>query len=234
MSARDLNNDPLTYYILTLPTNGVVYHYNLTSAFTYTGILNFYGSDSFTFYVFDGKSNSTVATVYITVLNVDDPPVALNETFYTNLTKPIAETLPESDIDSPILISSILTYPDVGDLELQDKYSGIFTYVPFGVGTFNFTYKCNDGTYDSNIAVITIVVTDYTVDNKLGVPSIVGIAAAAAVLAAGAVGVIYIFAIRPRIKKEDAELEKEFENGTIVNNPLFQEALAAVNPLYES
>jgi hypothetical protein len=48
---------------------------------TYTPDPNFNGSDSFTFKVNDGKTNSTPATVNITVTPTDDPTVILSGTF---------------------------------------------------------------------------------------------------------------------------------------------------------
>lgn len=71
---KDFNGlDTLSYEIVTPPANGVVS--GSGAARTYTPSANFNGSDTFTFRVHDGNEYSQAATVDITVLPVNDPPV---------------------------------------------------------------------------------------------------------------------------------------------------------------
>ena len=73
LSATDVDNDTLTYSIVSNPTHG-----ELTGSGTnrkYTPTANFHGNDSFTFKVNDGKVDSSVATITIKVTNVNDAPV---------------------------------------------------------------------------------------------------------------------------------------------------------------
>ncbi|MDP2734062.1 MAG: cadherin-like domain-containing protein, partial [Hoeflea sp.] len=49
---------------------------NANGSFTYMPNANFNGSDSFTYKANDGAADSNVATVTITVIPVNDPPVA--------------------------------------------------------------------------------------------------------------------------------------------------------------
>src|SRR5262249_46008229 len=65
LTASDPDNDPLTYTIVSQPHNGTLS--GSGAARTYTPVKNFTGSDSFTFKVNDGKLDSNVATVSITV-----------------------------------------------------------------------------------------------------------------------------------------------------------------------
>ncbi|MFN8487764.1 MAG: Ig-like domain-containing protein [Caldilineaceae bacterium] len=65
LTASDADNDPLTYSIVSNPSHG-----GLSGAppnLTYTPNAGFSGSDSFTFKVNDGKADSNIATVNITV-----------------------------------------------------------------------------------------------------------------------------------------------------------------------
>jgi hypothetical protein len=75
LTATDVENDPLTYVVLTAPAHGtltgnganLVYHPNT----------NYFGPDAFTFKANDGQADSGVATVTITVNPVNDAPVAV-------------------------------------------------------------------------------------------------------------------------------------------------------------
>lgn len=65
LTATDQDNDPLVYSIVTAPAYGT-----LTEAFpkvTYTPKDNYHGQDSFTFKTNDGKADSNIAAVNITI-----------------------------------------------------------------------------------------------------------------------------------------------------------------------
>jgi len=61
LTGSDVENDTLTFAIVTNPTNGVLGGFNPnTGAITYTPNTNFNGADSFTFRVNDGQTNSSL------------------------------------------------------------------------------------------------------------------------------------------------------------------------------
>jgi hypothetical protein len=72
LSATDANSDPLTYSVVTQPTNGTVTVSGTTA--TYTPSANFNGSDSFTYKANDGTVDSNTATASVTVAAVNDAP----------------------------------------------------------------------------------------------------------------------------------------------------------------
>jgi uncharacterized repeat protein (TIGR01451 family) len=73
LTGSDVDNDPLTFSIVSGPTNGVLSGLNTTSGtVTYTPNTKFSGPDSFTFRVNDGTTNSPGATVSLTVTSVAD------------------------------------------------------------------------------------------------------------------------------------------------------------------
>jgi hypothetical protein len=79
LNASDPDGDPLTYIIVTPPSHG-----NLTGTapeLTYLGSANYNGPDSFTFKVNDGEVDSDIATISITVVPVNDPPVPVVRVF---------------------------------------------------------------------------------------------------------------------------------------------------------
>jgi len=65
LSGSDADNDPLTYTIIDQPDHGALS--GAAPNLTYTPTAGYTGSDSFTFIVNDGKSDSPIATVNINV-----------------------------------------------------------------------------------------------------------------------------------------------------------------------
>ena len=73
LGAFDVENDPLTYTV-GAPAHGTLA--GTAPNLTYRPETNYFGPDSFTFSLSDGQTNSGTATVSITVVSVNDPPVA--------------------------------------------------------------------------------------------------------------------------------------------------------------
>ncbi|MBN1192280.1 MAG: S8 family serine peptidase [Coriobacteriia bacterium] len=69
----DADGDPLVPTVVTGVAHGALVG-NSDDSFTYTPASDYYGTDSFTYRVNDGIFDSAVATVYITVNPVNDPP----------------------------------------------------------------------------------------------------------------------------------------------------------------
>ncbi|MEZ6056154.1 MAG: DUF2341 domain-containing protein [Planctomycetaceae bacterium] len=70
----DLEGDTLGAFLNTMPSHALSFTFNGSGSFTYTPEENFVGTDSFTYYVYDGDENSNVVTVTITVNGVNDVP----------------------------------------------------------------------------------------------------------------------------------------------------------------
>lgn len=75
-TGTDVEGSPLTYAVLTGPTNGNVVS-NGSGSFTYTPNIGFNGTDSFTYTVSDGMIVSTSATITLTVGTVTPPVVVV-------------------------------------------------------------------------------------------------------------------------------------------------------------
>jgi hypothetical protein len=137
---------------------------------------NYNGPDSFRFKANDGASDSNVATVAIDVLPVNDAPVANNVGVSTNEDTPVAVTLSATDIDSGGLTFSIVAGPSNGSLGAIGSPScasvpngtgtpgsnctATVTYTPGAdfAGSDSFTFKVNDGSLNSNTALVSITV----------------------------------------------------------------------------
>jgi hypothetical protein len=73
LTATDADGDSMTYSVVTRPTKGTLAGFPPNLTYIPTG--NAFGSDSFTFKVNDGTSDSEISTVSISLAGVNDPPV---------------------------------------------------------------------------------------------------------------------------------------------------------------
>jgi hypothetical protein len=78
LQASDVDGDPLTFTVLSGPSNGTLGPL-AGNKVVYTPAADYYGADSFTFVANDGTVDSNTATVSITVNPVNDAPVAAAE-----------------------------------------------------------------------------------------------------------------------------------------------------------
>lgn len=112
MQGSDVDSSSLNYIITTAPAYGTV---TLTNAnlglFTYTPNADYSGTDSFAFKINDGSLDSNIATVAITVNDVNDLPVAENMVLNVTEDTPKNFTLLASDKENNPLSYSILTDP---------------------------------------------------------------------------------------------------------------------------
>ena len=156
LTGSDADGDPLAYSVVTQPTHGTLS--GSAPNLTYTPTANYSGSDSFTFKVNDGKADSNIATVSITVTAVNDPPVADSKSVTTTESNAVAITLTGSDADGDPLAYSVVASPAHGTLSGSAPN---LTYTPASgySGSDSFTFKVNDGKVDSNIATVSITVT---------------------------------------------------------------------------
>ena len=153
---------PVTNFVLgTLPLHGSLS--GSGANLTYTPTNNYNGPDSFTFTVNDGSLTSAVATVSITVLPVNDAPVAVNDSYnvFKNLTLNIGAPgvlTNDTDVEGSALTAALVANVTHGTLNLGTN--GGFTYTPSNnyVGPDSFTYRASDGVSNSATATVSITV----------------------------------------------------------------------------
>ncbi len=159
---------PLTAELITGPTNGTLVVFNTNGSFTYTPSSNFNGQDTFTYRARDGEGlASQPATVTITVLPVNDPPVAVDDFYSTLEDTQLVISAPgvlanDTDPDGPIPVAALLTVlPTNGSLTLN--LDGSFVYTPnlnfSGVDTFRYRARDATNLQSANTALVTITVT---------------------------------------------------------------------------
>jgi uncharacterized repeat protein (TIGR02543 family) len=167
--------DPTTVSIVSGPANGSASVDPVSGDVTYTPDADYNGSDGFTYTVDDDDgATSNVATVTVTVNDVNDPPVANDDTAATtNEDTPVVidVTANDTDVDGTIdpTTVSIVSGPANGSASV-DPVSGDVTYTPdagySGSDSFTYTVDDDDGA-TSNVATVTVnvVPTVFLADN---------------------------------------------------------------------
>lgn len=151
---EDVEGDIL-YAVHVMTTSHGVMALDDDGAFTYWPYEDYYGPDSFTYRAGDGELESGIVTVNITVIAVNDPPVADNQSTETDEDIPLDITLTAADVDDSVLGFVIISPPSHGTL---GGTAPALTYTPAlnYYGTDSFTFKVSDGEADSNVATVMI------------------------------------------------------------------------------
>lgn len=148
---HDVDDANLVARVVTLPKHGVI-SLDAGGGFTYTPARYFHGNDTLTYQVCDPSGECNTALVVITVIPLNNPPVAVNDSY--SGTEDQALTIPgasgvkvnDSDPDGDPLTASIKTPPAHGGVIL--KIDGSFVYTPdsYFNGDDAFTYTlCDNG-----------------------------------------------------------------------------------------
>jgi len=160
----DPDSDPLTYCMVTDPSHGSLI--GTEPNLIYTPSPNFYGSDSLTFKVNDGKADSALAIVSITVFPVNDPPRANDDTIVTQEDTPVLtiDVLGnDTDIDNDTLTVTVISQGTNGSVTINPD--GTLSYSPnenfYGSDVFNYTISDEKGITDTaNVNVTVKMVND--------------------------------------------------------------------------
>jgi ELWxxDGT repeat protein len=161
LGASDANNDPLTFIVVTQPGFGTLT--GQAPNLIYTPNANYFGPDSFTFKAYDGTADSNIATVSITVTPVNDPPVAVNDSYITAEDTALIVPAPgvlgnDSDVEGSILAAILVSGPLHGVLTLSANGSFVYTPSLNFNGADGFTYRATDGSLTSGVVTAVIAV----------------------------------------------------------------------------
>ena len=155
LTGSDADGNPLTYSIVTQPSHGVLS--SSAPNVTYTPAANYNGSDSFTFKVNDGQTDSAPATVSITVSPVNDAPMAIPQSLTIDEDTSLDVILSGSDVDGDSLTLTLVTEPTHGTLS-GTVPNLVYTSISNYNGSDSFTFSVSDGTLVSGAAVIAITI----------------------------------------------------------------------------
>jgi VCBS repeat-containing protein len=159
----DADGDSLAAALVDGPANGTL-AFNPDGTFTYTPKANFNGVDTFTYKASDGKADSGLATVRLTVNPVNDAPAAQDDAYAMDGNNTLTVAAPagvlanDSDVDGNALAAVLVDGPKNGVLEMQADGSFVYTPALGFSGADTFTYMVNDGTVNSGAATVTVTV----------------------------------------------------------------------------
>ena len=142
----DPNGDTLTVVEVSAPAHGTAVVAD-TGAVVYTPEPDFHGTDRFTYVVGDGSGLTARAAVEVTVLPVNDPPLAGDDAAETaeDTSVTIAVLRNDSDGDGDALALVEASAPAHGSARLTDAGAVEYTPEPDFHGTDRFTYVVGDG-----------------------------------------------------------------------------------------
>lgn len=149
----DGNLDIAAMRIVSGPANGTASINPANGAITYSPALNFNGVDSLVYEIFDDGTPlpplSSTATLTITIIPINDPPDAVDDTAVTNEDTPVVIDIlaNDSDVDGNLVPASVvLVSPPAHGSVTFNPVSGAATYNPsqdFN-GQDSFVYAVSD------------------------------------------------------------------------------------------
>jgi hypothetical protein len=190
LSGSDADGDPIQFHLLVWTASGTVVSTGLTQStvhgsvtlatdgsFVYTPNPNFNGSDSFLYTATDGYYSGNTATAVLTVLSVNDAPIAVSDSWSTNKDITTVIHILANDIDPDHAILSltptIISQPISGTITLSGLTNASWVslgtvayYTPYSGycgGQDSFTYRLTDGSW--TVSIPTIVTVDVMCTN---------------------------------------------------------------------
>ena len=154
MTATDVESDDLTYTLVSVPSKGTLSNVDLPQL-TYHPQANFNGTDRLTYAVSDGELSSDIATVDITIVAVNGPPLARDQSVTVSEDGSLSIVLTAVDIEDQALTYQVVSSPSQGTLTGEAPN---LTYTPVTDyhGPDSFSFKVNDGAADSQTATVNL------------------------------------------------------------------------------
>lgn len=139
LNASDADGDPLTYSIVTSGSMGTAVITNpATGAYTYTPNQGDYGTDIFTLKASDGKADSNIAAVTVTISQVNSAPVAIGGCGTIPQAETFFGTLSATDPDSNLLMFRLNADGSGGTGPIITAMGGTITILNPTLGTFRY------------------------------------------------------------------------------------------------
>lgn len=176
LAGKDVDSEQLKFAVTAQPKHGTLTFgsdFETNGKLTYTPTAKFTGTDSFTFKLNDGDLDSTPAVVNLN-MTPNHVPIAEVQSVTTAEDMPAVITLTGTDPDGDTVIYNVVTAPSHGNLS---GTAPNLTYTPNNNfnGPDSFNFKVNDGTVDSALTTVSIIVTpvnDPPIANSINVTTL--------------------------------------------------------------
>ncbi len=160
--ANDSNTTGGIVTLASVPRLGIALA-NAAGDVTFTPNLNANGVDAFTYTVTANGQVSNTATVTINITPVNDPPVAVNDSFSAILNTSVQLNVLTNDTDpdgvADLANAQLVTSPAAG-ATVTGGAGGVLTFNATAGGTYSFTYRAMDksNVLSANTATVTVQV----------------------------------------------------------------------------
>ena len=162
LSANDPEGDALEYSLVSNCSKGNATITNSSNGtFTYIPNPGQSGSDVFTFLVSDGELDSALASVNISIADVNNPPSATGATINVVEDTTYNGQLTAHDPDGDSVTFSLATGGSKGAVTLINPATGAFTYEPHenSNGSDSFRFIVSDGSSQSSPATVNVAIS---------------------------------------------------------------------------
>ncbi|MEL7038730.1 MAG: PQQ-dependent sugar dehydrogenase [Cyanobacteria bacterium J06592_8] len=167
LNDSDPDNDPLSITSVGATDNGGVVTINGTSdGLLYTPATNFVGTETFTYTVSDGNGGVNAATVTINVNNLNDDPVAVNDTFSIALNSSnnalnVLANDTDADVSDTFTITNVSAGSNGGTISINGSNDGlIYAPAPDFIGSETFNYTITDSSGSTSTAQVSVDVAE--------------------------------------------------------------------------
>ena len=153
----DVDGDALSVQSVTSPSPGSAV-LNLDGTVTYTPAPDSFGEDSFTYRLRDARGGTATATVLVTVVPVNDPPVCTDDGAATEAAASVTIAVldNDTDVDGDRLTVVAVEHPEHGEAAANQDGTVTYTAPELFQGIDRFAYTVEDGNGASatgNVAV---------------------------------------------------------------------------------
>jgi VCBS repeat-containing protein len=162
LAANDsgLEDGGIVYALASVPAHGTAV-VNADGSFSYTPAPDYSGADAFGYSVTDQDGDLATATVAVTVISVDDLPVANDDAVSTSQGSSVGGDVSSNDsgFGDGGIVYSLAGAPANGSVSVNTN--GRFTYAPDSgfAGVDSFGYQVRDADGDTATAMVSVTVT---------------------------------------------------------------------------
>ena len=161
---RDDDGDAMTSFWVSGPQHGTVTVLS-NGGFSYTHDGSQTVQDQFTYRVSDGQANSSIATVQLNIVPMNDAPVPAGDTYTLDESSTLTVAAPgvldnDLDFDGDTLRATLITSPLHGTLQLNTDGGFVYTHSGDKSLQDSFIYQVDDGHGGAATATVSLNIRD--------------------------------------------------------------------------